>query len=51
MFFFRNFMVSGLIFRSLIHFEFNFLYGVSKYSNIIQHRKLNRRLKLHINTL
>ena len=26
----RNFVVSGLTFRSLIHFEFIFLYGVRK---------------------
>ena len=29
----RNFIVSGLIFRSLIHFEFIFVYGVRKYSS------------------
>ena len=26
---------SGLTFRSLTHFEFNFAYGVRKYSNFI----------------
>ena len=31
----RNFMVSGLTFRSLIHFEFIFVYGVRKCSNFI----------------
>ena len=30
MFFFRSFIVSGLAFRSLIHFEFIFVYGVRK---------------------
>ena len=29
------FIVSGLIFRSLIHFEFIFVCGVKKYSNFI----------------
>ena len=27
----RSFIVSGLMFRSLIHFEFIFVYGVSMY--------------------
>ena len=31
----RNFIVSGLIFKSLIHFEFIFVYGVRKYSSFI----------------
>ena len=31
----RSFTVSGLTFRSLIHFEFIFLYGVKKHSNLI----------------
>ena len=31
----RSFMVSSLIFRSLIHFEFIFVYGVSECSNFI----------------
>ena len=31
----KSFIVSGLIFRSLIHFEFVFVYGVRKYSNFI----------------
>ena len=30
-----SFIVSGLTFRSLIHFEFIFVYGVKKYSNFI----------------
>ena len=35
MFSFRSFIVSGLTFRSLIHFEFIFVYGVKKCSNLI----------------
>ena len=31
----RSFIVSGLIFRSLIHFEFIFVYGVRKCSSFI----------------
>jgi len=31
----KSFMVSGLTFRSLIHFEFIFVYGIRKYSNFI----------------
>ena len=31
----KSFIVSGLIFRSLIHFEFIFVYGVRKCSNFI----------------
>ena len=31
----RSFIVSGITFRSLIHFEFIFVYGVRKYSNFI----------------
>ena len=31
----KSFIVSGLTFRSLIHFEFIFVYGVRKYSNFI----------------
>ena len=31
----RSFIVSGLIFRSLIHFEFIFVYGVRKCSRFI----------------
>ena len=29
----KSFIISGLTFRSLIHFEFIFVYGVRKYSN------------------
>ena len=31
----KSFTVSGLTFRSLIHFEFIFVYGVRKCSNFI----------------
>ena len=34
-FLFKSFIVSGLAFRSLIHFEFIFVYGVRKCSNFI----------------
>ena len=29
----KSFIVSGLTFRSLIHFEFIFVYGAKKYSD------------------
>ena len=32
----RSFIVSGLTFRSLIHFEFIFVYGVRKWSREIE---------------
>jgi len=35
MFSFKSFIVSGLRFKSLIHFEFIFEYGVRKCSNFI----------------
>ena len=35
MFSFRSFIVSGLMFRSLIHFEFIFVYGVRQCSSFI----------------
>ena len=31
----KSFIVSGLTFRFLMHFEFSFLYGVRKCSNFI----------------
>ena len=52
----RNFIVSGLMFRSLIHFEFIFVYGVRKCSSFIllqvvdqfsQHDFLKRLSFLH----
>ena len=56
MFFSRSFIVSGLTFRSLIHFEFIFVYGVRKCSSFIllqvvdqssQHHLLKRLSFLH----
>jgi len=51
----KNFIVSGLTFKSLIHFEFIFTYSVRKYSNFIlctvvqfsQHHVLKRQSFLH----
>ena len=52
----KSFIVSGLIFRSLIHFEFTFVYGVIECSNFIllhvavqffQHHLLKRLSFLH----
>ena len=52
----RSFIVSGFTFRSLIHFEFIFVYGVSKFSSSIllqvvdqfsQHHLLKRLSFLH----
>ena len=52
----RSFIVSGLTFRSLIHFEFIFVYGIRKcYSFILlqvadqfsQHHLLKRMSFLH----
>ena len=51
-----SFIVSGLLFRSLVHFEFIFVYGVRKCSSFIilqvvdqfsQHHLLNRLSFLH----
>ena len=56
MFSFKSFIVSGLRFKSLIHFEFIFEYGVRKCSNFIllqvavqfsQHHLSNRLSFLH----
>ena len=56
MFFSRSFIVSGLMFRSLINFEFIFVYGVRKCSSFIllqvvdqfsQHHMLKRLSFLH----
>ena len=56
MFYCMSFIVSGLIFRSLIHFEFIFVYGVRKCSSFIllqvvdqfsQHHLLKRSSFLH----
>ena len=52
----KGFIVSGLTFRSLIHFEFTFVYGVRKCFNFIllhgavqfsQHRLLKRLSLFH----
>ena len=52
----RSFIVSGLTFRSLIHFEFIFVYGVRKFSSFIllqvvgqfsQHHLLKRLSLIH----
>src|SRR5574340_3166 len=52
----RSFIVSGLTFRSLIHFEFIFVYGVRKWSSFIllqvvdqfsQHHLLKRLSLIH----
>ena len=52
----RSFIVSGLTFRSLIHFEFIFVYGVRKCSSFVhlqvvdqfpQHHLLKRLFFLH----
>ena len=56
MFSYKSFIVSGLMFRSLIHFEFVFVYGVRKCSSFIllqvvdqfsQHQLLKRLSFLH----
>ena len=41
----RSFIVSGLTFRSLIHFEFIFVYGVRKYSSFILLQVVDQLLK------
>ena len=52
----KSFIVSGLMFRSLIHFEFIFVYGIRKCSSFIlsqvvgqfsQHHLLKRLSFLH----
>ena len=56
MFSFRSFIVSCLVFRSLLHFEFVFVYGIRKCSSVIllqvvdqfsQHHLLKRLFFLH----
>ena len=47
MFFSRSFIVSGLIFRSLIHFEFIFVYG-SKCSSFILLQVVNQFSQTHL---
>ena len=56
MFSYRSFIVSGLMFRSLIHFEFIFVYSVRKCSSFVllqvvdqfsQHHLLKRLSLIH----
>ena len=56
MFLFKSFIVSGITFRALIHFEFSFVYGIREYSTFIlllvavqfsQHHSLKRLSFLH----
>ena len=44
----RVFIVSGLTFRSLIHFEFTFVYGVRRYSNFILPHVADQFSKHHL---
>ena len=44
----RSFIVSGLMFRSLIHFEFMFVYGVRKCSSFILLQVVDRFSKHHL---
>ena len=44
----RSFIVSGLMFRSLIHFEFNFVYGVRKCSSFILLQMVDQFSQYHL---
>ena len=44
----RSFIVSGLMFRSLIHFEFIFVYGVRKCSCFILFQVVDRFSQHHV---
>src|SRR5574341_823119 len=44
----RNFIVSGLTFRSLIHLEFIFVYGVRKCSSFILLQVVDQISQLHL---
>ena len=44
----RNYIVSGLTFRSLIHFEFIFVYGVRKCSRFILLQVVDQFPQLHL---
>ena len=44
----RSFIVSGLTFRSLIHFEFIFVYGVRKCSSFILLQVVDQFLQHHL---
>ena len=48
MYFSRSFIVSGLTFRSLIHFEFIFVYGVRKCSSFILLQVVDRFSQHHL---
>ena len=48
MFSYRSFIVSGLPFRSLIHFEFIFVYGVRKCSSFILSRVVDQFSQHHL---
>ena len=48
MFFFKNFIVSGFTFRSLIHFEFIFVYDVRKCSSFIPLRVVDQFSQHHL---
>ena len=44
---FRSFIVSGLTFRSLIHFEFIFVYGLRKCSSFILLQVVDQLTQYH----
>ena len=44
----RSFIVSGLMFRSLIHFEFIFVYGVRKCSSFILLQVVDQFFQHHL---
>ena len=48
MFLFRSFMASCLIFKSLSHFEFIFVYGVSEYYNFIDLYAITQLFQYHL---
>ena len=48
MFSYKSFIVSGLTFRSLIHFEFIFVYGVRKCSSFIPLQAVNELSQHHL---
>ena len=43
----RSFIVSGLTFRSLIHFEFIFVYGVRKPRDKSRHISLTKEARIY----
>ena len=47
----RSFIVSGLMFRSLIHFEFIFVYGVRKCSSFILLQVVDQFSQHHLSFL